>query len=116
MAFDIQRFALKKTIATRLDKPAAKLSQCGVGRTLVSLARDVVFVCGTTRMSENNIAASKPKRQIGCKVISAARGELKQSSVVSPAAYRQNRAPADHGLEHLILLANSSDHTGFAAS
>jgi hypothetical protein len=116
MAFDIQRFALKKTFVTRLDKPAAKLSQYGVGRTLVSSARDGVFACGTTRMSETNIAASKPKRQIGCKVISAASGELKQSSVVSPAAYRQDRAPADHGLEQLILLANSSDHTSFAAS
>ena len=28
---------------------------------------------GTTRISENRIGASKPKRRIGCKVISAAR-------------------------------------------
>ena len=28
---------------------------------------------GTTRISENKIAASNPKRRIGCKVISAAR-------------------------------------------
>jgi hypothetical protein len=35
---------------------------------------------GTTRISENKIAASKPKRRIGCKVTSAASLGLKQRS------------------------------------
>jgi hypothetical protein len=36
--------------------------------------------CGTTRISENKIAASKPNRRIGCNVISAARFESKHKS------------------------------------
>ena len=41
---------------------------------------------GTTRISENKIAASKPKRRIGCNVISAARLASKQRSR-KPAAF-----------------------------
>jgi hypothetical protein len=37
-------------------------------------------------MSENSIAASKPKRRIGCKVSSAASFGSKQRSRKSPAA------------------------------
>ena len=44
---------------------------------------------GTTRISENRIAASKPKRRIGCNVTSAARFGLKQRSRKPPAFSRK---------------------------
>ena len=40
--------------------------------------------CGTTRMSENRIAASKPKRRIGCKVTSV--GQLGREAQIEEAS------------------------------
>ena len=47
--------------------------------------------CGITRISENRIAASKPKRRIGCKVTSAASSGEKQRSRNPPAFSRTAR-------------------------
>ena len=46
---------------------------------------------GTIRMSLNRIAASKPKRRIGCNVTSAASAGLVQSAMKSPALARTSR-------------------------
>ena len=46
---------------------------------------------GTTRMSENKIAASKPKRRTGCKVTSVANSGVKQRSRKPPAFARTAR-------------------------
>jgi hypothetical protein len=50
--------------------------------------------CGTTRMSENRIAASNPNRRTGCSVASAASFGLNQSLRKSPAFFD---IPADNG-------------------
>ena len=58
---------IRSAASSRGPSPSTKLTRCP-------------SACGTTRISENRIAASKPKRRIGCNVTSAASFGVKQRS------------------------------------
>ena len=66
------------------DRPAARAA--GLRRPRSGQLRP--SACGITRMSENRIAASKPKRRIGCSVTSAASFGVKHRSSMPPTVLR----------------------------
>src|ERR1700761_3668742 len=85
------------------------VSGSSLGPSPASKRTERPSACGTTRMSENRIAASKPKRRTGCSVTSAANSGVKHSLRKPPALARTSRYSGKYRPACRIIQTGGAD-------